>query len=205
MKICGITRASDAGLATAAGADAIGFVFWPRSPRTISPAQAASIWITGALVARVGVFVNESPDAVTAIVREARLTAVQLHGDESVDDYRSCGAPLIKAVGLSSPGDVSRIASLPADVTVLVDASDVVRRGGTGQVANWSLAAELARVRPIVLAGGLTPANVGEAIHHVRPWAIDVSSGVEAAPGIKDAAKLTALFEAVNVAAQEAR
>ena len=205
VKICGITRAEDAGLAAAAGADAIGFVFWPKSPRAVTPAQAAAIWTAGALIARVGVFVNESPVLVRDIVRDARLTAVQLHGDEQVEEYLSCGAPLIKAVSLPDEGAVSAAAALPANVTIMVDASDQVRRGGTGQLANWARAAELARVRPIILAGGLTPANVSDAIQQVRPWAIDVSSGVEASPGIKNAVSLTALFGAIGAAMQEAR
>lgn len=205
VKICGMTRAEDAGLAAAAGADAIGFVFWPKSPRAVTPAQAAAIWTAGALIARVGVFVNESPAIVRDVVREARLTAVQLHGDEQVEDYLSCGAPLIKAVSLSDASSVSGAAALPANVTLMVDASDHVRRGGTGQLADWARAAELARVRPIILAGGLTPANVADAIRQVRPWAIDVSSGVEISPGIKNAASLTALFGAIGSAMQEAR
>ena len=204
VKICGITRAEDAGLAAAAGADALGFVFWPKSPRVVTPAQAAAIWTAGALIARVGVFVNESPDIIRDIVRDARLTAVQLHGDEQVEEYVSCGAPLIKAVSLSDAASVSAAAALPATVTVMVDASDHVRRGGTGQLANWALAADLARVRPIILAGGLTPANVPVAFQQVRPWAIDVSSGVEDSPGIKNAASLTALFGAIGTAMQEA-
>jgi len=205
VKICGITRAQDAGLAAAAGADAIGFVFWPRSPRAVTPAQAAAIWTAGALIARVGVFVNESPATIGEIVREARLTAVQLHGDEQIEEYLSCGAPLIKAVSLSDAASVSAAAALPTNVTIMVDASDHVRRGGTGQLANWAHAAELARMRPIILAGGLNPANVPDAIREVRPWAIDVSSGVEISPGIKNAASLTALFGAIGTAMQEAR
>jgi phosphoribosylanthranilate isomerase len=205
VKICGITRTEDAGLAAAAGADAIGFVFWPKSPRAVTPSQAAAIWTAGALIARVGVFVNESPAVVRDIVRDARLTAVQLHGDEQIDEYLSCGAPLIKAVSLSDAASVSTAAALPANVTVMVDASDTVKRGGTGQLANWAHAAELARKRPIILAGGLTPVNVSDAIRVVRPWAIDVSSGVEASPGIKNPASLTALFDAIGTAMQEAR
>ena len=205
VKICGITRAEDAGLAAAAGADAIGFVFWTRSPRAVTAAQAGAIWTTGALVARVGVFVNESPATVRDIVREARLTAVQLHGDERVDDYGDCGVPVIKAVSLSDDASVSQAAGLPASVTVMVDASDHVKRGGTGQLANWTHAAALARRRPIMLAGGLTPANVADAIRQVAPWAIDVSSGVELSPGVKSGAALTALFDAIGATVQEAQ
>ena len=205
VKICGVTRAEDAGLAAAAGADAIGFVFWPKSPRAVTVDQAAAIWIAGALVARVGVFVNESPARVREIVRDARLTAVQLHGDESVEAYASVGAPLIRAVSLSDGEAVERAAALPASVTVLVDARDDEKRGGTGQRANWALAAQLAVRRPIILAGGLRPENVSAAVQQVRPWAIDVSSGVESSPGIKDSRQLTALFDAIGGTTQEVR
>ena len=205
VKICGITRAEDAGLAAAAGADAIGFVFWANSPRAVTVSQASAIWTAGALVARVGVFVNESPETIRQVVREARLTAVQLHGDESAEDFAGCGAPVIKAVSLSDPGSLEAAATLPASVTVLVDAKDDEKRGGTGRSANWALAAQLARLRPIILAGGLNSVNVVDAIQQVRPWAVDVSSGVETSPGIKNAADMSALFDAISGAVQEAR
>lgn len=197
VKICGITRDEDARAAAAAGADAIGFVLWPGSPRSIGVDSAAALAGDLPVVARVGVFVDASTDEVAAAVKAARLTAVQLHGDEDATGYRACGAPVIKAITLETGNDVDRAANLPDEVTVLVDASDPIRRGGTGRTVSWSLAAALARRRPILLAGGLTPANVADALDQVRPWGIDVSSGVERAPGVKDAEAIRALCVAV--------
>lgn len=207
IKVCGITRVEDAAAAVELGAAAVGFVFWPRSPRRIAVETAREIGgILPPFVARIGVFVDMPADDVARIVDDARLDGVQLHGDEKTDQYRQLQARLIKAVTLDSDTDVKAAATLPAHVTVLVDATDRVRRGGTGRVADWTNAAALAAQRPIILAGGLTAANVGDAIRQVRPWAVDVSSGVEAAPGVKNRERLEALFAAVNaVAAVEAR
>jgi phosphoribosylanthranilate isomerase len=204
VKICGITRAQDAMAAVRAGADALGFVMWPGSPRQVTPAQALAIARdVPALVTRVGVFVDETPRAVAAAVRAAGLHAVQLHGDEDPERYRSCGATLIKAVSLVDAADVARALASADDVTLLVDARDIVRRGGTGRLANWSLARTLARARPILLAGGLDAGNVGAAIRAVRPWGVDVSSGVETAPGRKSTRKITALMARIAKADRE--
>ncbi len=198
VKICGITREQDARAAAAAGADAIGFVFWPNSPRRIDPADAAGIGRTlPALLTRVGVFVNASPREVSRAVVEARLDAVQLHGEEDPEAYVSCRAAVIKVVTLASDVDVARARSISPSVTLLVDAKDVERRGGTGVRANWHFAQRLARVRPILLAGGLRPSNVSEAIRTVRPWGVDVSSGVEMRPGHKSAQQIDALLARV--------
>jgi phosphoribosylanthranilate isomerase len=198
IKICGLTRAEDAALAVKLGADAVGFVFWPRSPRAVDAHTARQIVETlPPEVARVGVCVNETPVAVAELVRAVGLNVVQLHGDEDVANYRHVGAALIKAVGLDSEDAVARALGLPGDVTVLVDAVDAVRRGGTGRLADWSRAARVARVRPVMLAGGLTADSVGAAMAAVEPWALDVSSGVELAPGIKDHDRLRAFFAAV--------
>jgi len=207
IKVCGITRVEDAATAAELGAAAVGFVFWPRSPRRIPIETAREIGgILPPFVARIGVFVDMPADDVVRIVDDARLDGVQLHGDEKTDPYRNLKARLIKAVTLDSDTDVKAAATLPAHVTVLVDATDRVRRGGTGRVADWTNAAALAAQRPIILAGGLTAANVGDAIRQVRPWAVDVSSGVESAPGVKSRERLEAFFAAVNaVAAVEAR
>jgi len=207
IKVCGITRVEDAATAAELGAAAVGFVFWPRSPRRIPIETAREIGgILPPFVARIGVFVDMPADDVVRIVDDARLDGVQLHGDEKTDQYRKLKARLIKAVTLGSDTDVMAAATLPAHVTVLVDATDRVRRGGTGRVADWTNAAALAAQRPIILAGGLTAANVGDAIRQVRPWAVDVSSGVESAPGVKSRERLEAFFAAVNaVAAVEAR
>ncbi|HEX7780182.1 MAG TPA: phosphoribosylanthranilate isomerase [Vicinamibacterales bacterium] len=198
VKVCGITRVEDASEAVRLGAAALGFVFWPASPRAISVQAAREV--TSAvppLVARVGVFVDASADDVARIADEVGLDAVQLHGDERIDGYARVKSRLIKAVTLNSDDDVFGAAALPAHVTTLVDATDRLRRGGTGQLADWSHAAALASRRPIILAGGLTAGNVAGAIKQVRPWALDVSSGVESAPGIKSRERLEAFFAAV--------
>jgi phosphoribosylanthranilate isomerase len=199
VKICGVTRWEDADLAIRLGADAIGFVLWDRSARYIAAAEAASIAARlPPFVTRVGVVVDIPAMQVADLARVAGLDAVQLHGDEPVAAYTGVAHRLIKAVSLEQEEDVARALALPADVTILVDAADRTRRGGTGQRANWAYAAELARVRPIVLAGGLTAETVGEAIDRVRPWAVDVSSGVEDAPGVKSARRLERFFEVLE-------
>jgi len=203
IKICGITRSEDAALAIAAGADALGFVLWPGSPRAMTTEQVAAIDTTGPLVARVGVFVNAAPAQVSAAVRAARLSAVQLHGDEDVSGYARLGTPVIKAIALSSERDVAQALALPPEVTVLIDHSDTERRGGTGSVANWELARQVSKSRPVILAGGLSSANVATALREVQPWGIDVSSGVESAPGIKSAERMRELFAAVSAAQRE--
>lgn len=199
VKICGIRRAEDATLAAALGAAAIGFVFWPDSPRAIAPADARAI--ADALppfVTRVGVFVDATPDEVRAVVAQAGLDVAQLHGDENPADYVAVGARLVKTVTLEDDAALERARAQPLPVTLLVDAADRRRRGGTGQRANWDRARQLAAVRPIILAGGLRADNVGDALAHVEPAAIDVSSGVESAPGIKSRDRLAALFDAVG-------
>jgi len=201
IKICGLTRVEDADLAVALGADAVGFVLWSPSPRVVSADDAATIARSlPPFVTRVGVFVNASPEAVGRLVAEIGLDVVQLHGDERVADYAGVARRLVKVVALSGEADVDSAMRLPLDVTVLVDAVDRERRGGTGARADWARAARVARERPVILAGGLSAADVGEAIGRVRPWAIDVSSGVEDRPGIKSAEKLRALFAAVAAA-----
>ena len=155
IKVCGITRLEDAQAAVDAGVEAIGFVFHAASPRRIRPEDAAAIGAgLPAFVMRVGVFVNAAPDEVARIVRDARLTAVQLHGEEAVEPYRSAGVPLVTAVALASEADVEAALRLPPDVTPLVDAVDRERRRGTGRLASWALAAQVAAARPTMLAGG---------------------------------------------------
>src|SRR5262245_31180272 len=199
VKVCGITRAEDAELAVQHGADAIGFVFWPRSPRVIGEDAARSIAASlPALIARVGVFVDAPVDVIRHVVDTVGLDVVQLHGDESVDAYRALPARLIKAVTLESDADVERASHLPPHVTVLVDATDPIKRGGTGRSADWSRAAELSRRRPVMLAGGLSADNAADAVREVQPWALDVSSGVESAPGVKSAEKIASLFAALR-------
>jgi phosphoribosylanthranilate isomerase len=198
VKICGLTQAEDAELAVELGADAVGFIFWPKSPRvtTIANVRAIGRSLPG-FVTRVGVFVNAPPDEVAATAAEAGLDAVQLHGDEDVAQYAGISARLIKGLPLDDDAAVQRVVDLPAEVTPLVDAADRERRGGTGRLADWSRAARVAAQRPVVLAGGLSVENVADAIRQVRPWAIDVSSGVEDAPGVKNAARMRQLFDAL--------
>jgi phosphoribosylanthranilate isomerase len=199
VKICGLTQLDDARLAVTCGADALGFVFWPRSPRITRPGSARAISrALPALVTRVGVFVDQSVDEVWTIVDDAGLDVVQLHGDESPGAYLDIGVRVIKAVALDAADSVERALRLPPDVSLLVDASDRDRRGGTGHLANWDRAARVAAERPILLAGGLTADNVAAAIRHVRPWGVDVSSGVESAPGIKDPERVKAFFAALG-------
>jgi phosphoribosylanthranilate isomerase len=198
VKICGLTRADDARLAVALGADAVGVILWDRSPRRVSPDEARAICgILPPFVTRVGVFVDASPAEVRAVVDHVGLDAVQLHGDERVEAYDAIPARLIKVVTIEDDAALAAATGLPATVTPLVDAADRDRRGGTGQLADWRRAATLAAVRSSILAGGLTPENVGRAVGEVRPWAVDVSSGVEDAPGVKSHDKLRAFFAAV--------
>jgi len=192
VKICGITRAEDAQAAIAAGADAIGFVFWPDSPRRVAVDVAKRIASTVS-VTTVGVFVDQPAGEVNQIADAVGLGVVQLHGAESVDYARQMTRPVWKALTLDAAID-----AWPPDIMVLLDAHDPARKGGTGLTIDWTRAAEIARRRQVLLAGGLKPENVGDAVAHVRPYGIDVSSGVEAAPGIKDPGRIKALFEALN-------
>jgi len=198
VKICGITRAEDAQLAVELGADAVGFVLWPGSPRAINSEIARSI--AGKIpktVTKVGVFVDPLPNDVAWLVEFIGLDTVQLHGQEAAEAFEWIGVPLVKAVRLDTDQDIERAADLPQYVTPLVDATDRRLMGGTGQVADWRRAGRLAARRPIMLAGGLVAANVAEAVRAVRPWAVDVSSGVERYPGVKDADRLIRFFQAV--------
>jgi len=189
VKICGITRLDDARHAVDHGADALGFVFWPTSPRYIAPERAAEIIATlPAHVIAVGVFVNESVEGIRDVAARAGIGAVQLHGDETPDYAAALTWPVWRAVTWEGADEVS--AAWPADTTWLLDAADPVRRGGTGVTVNWPRAAAVARTRRVVLAGGLTPENVAEAIAAVRPYGVDVSSGVEDSPGAKNLDKV---------------
>jgi phosphoribosylanthranilate isomerase len=195
VKICGLTRMEDAREAVEHGATAVGFVFWSDSPRFVDPFRARAIAATlPPFVSAVGVFVNQSVSYVNHVASLVRLTAVQLHGEETPSYALAVERPVIKAI-------VPRGQSFddwPSRVTLLVDADEPVRKGGTGSKADWAAAAAVARKRRVLLAGGLTPENIAEAVSAVRPFGVDVSSGVEAAPGIKDPRRLAALFRALQ-------
>lgn len=191
VKICGIGSLEDAEAAVEAGADALGFNFWPRSPRYITPEAAREIIANlPPFVANIGVFVNETQHAIEAIATDLRLAAVQLHGDESPDFCAGItAAKTIKAIRVTDGFQPNSIGRYPASM-ILLDTGLSGSYGGTGKTFDWSIAVECSRVALIMLAGGLTAENVGEAIAMVRPAAIDVCSGVEAEPGRKDLAKL---------------
>ena len=200
MKICGVTRLEDARLAAELGASAIGLVLWPGSPRYVERATAKEI--VAALppfISAVGVFVNQQDEA-EEIARDLGLTAVQFHGDEQPGSYRAFPIRVIKAVTVRDVSAREEAATVPASATVLLDAHDRVKRGGTGRVVDWEIAAMIARDRPVILSGGLSAENVADAIATVQPYAIDVSSGVESGPGRKDPMKLRDLFAALRAA-----
>ncbi len=196
--MCGICSVEDGRAAAAGGASAIGLVFWPGSPRAVDADTARAI--VAALpvgVPAIGVFVNQSVDEINSIVQHAGLFGVQLHGDEPLEIIPRIKRPVVRAMSLA---DVSTFDDVPSQVTVLLDAHDPARRGGTGRTINWHAARDIAARRPVVLAGGLTPENVAEAISIVRPYAVDVSSGVERKPREKDHARIDAFMRAVRAA-----
>ncbi len=204
VKICGITRAEDARAAALAGADAVGLVFYPPSPRAVDLERAqAAVAGLPAFVARVGVFVDPEPEAVRAAVAAAALDLLQFQGREPPELCRAFGRPYLKALRAAPGTDLAAEARRYSDAcAILVDTHRPGVPGGTGEAFDWSLIPpSLGRppgARPLVLAGGLHPGNVAEAVRRVRPWAVDVSSGVEAAPGIKDAALVAAFVREVQ-------
>lgn len=199
VKVCGVTRLEDACLAAELGASAIGLVFWPGSPRCIDAHRAAAITaLLPPSITTVGVFVDQPIEEVRAVAAAANLGAIQLHGSEPIDYARGLLPPVIKAVPVDARFRAESLDAFPSDITVLLDAHDPVRRGGTGKTIDWSAAASAAARRPVFLSGGLTPRNIREAVARVRPYGVDLSSGVEASPGVKDHAKLRELFEAVS-------
>ncbi|MGE3297032.1 MAG: phosphoribosylanthranilate isomerase [Porticoccaceae bacterium] len=203
VKICGITRETDAQAAADAGADAIGLVFHPASPRCVSLAMAASIVRSvGPFVTTVGLFVDAAPDRVREVLARTGIHLLQLHGSETPDYCAQFGVPFIKALRMAPGLDPATAAACyPAAAGLLFDAWDPVVAGGTGTGFDWSRLPVL-REQPLILAGGLAPANVAAAVRQVRPYAVDVSSGVEAAPGIKDPRLLRDFIEAAKAASR---
>ncbi len=203
IKICGITNEEDARVAVEAGADALGFILYRNSPRFVEAAMVKRI-IDGLppFVAAVGVFVNEDAAAVRRIMDECGLTLAQLHGDESAAYCEGLGRPSMKALRLKDRGTFLALAEFQGRANVrafVLDAFSDQAYGGTGQTVDWTLAAEAARASRVLLAGGLTPDNVAEAIRQVRPYGVDVSSGVEMRPGQKDHAKVRAFVQAARL------
>jgi len=210
VKICGITNPADARLATELGADALGFNFYEKSPRAVSPADAWEIRRKLApFVSAIGIFVDWKPSAVTALATSLRLDAVQLHGDEGARNVDDCSKqlPVIKALHMGPEFSEKQFSRFRSASAFLLDAAPNADKpkqfGGTGRTIDWPLARKLAATHRIILAGGLTPENVAEAIRTVRPYAVDVASGVESRPGKKDLGKLRAFFAEVARAQRE--
>jgi phosphoribosylanthranilate isomerase len=199
IKICGITRLADALAAVEAGADALGFNFYEGSPRYVPVKTAADISRQlPSFILRVGVFVNADEDFVMRAIGECGLTLLQFHGEEPPDFCLRFGLLSMKAFRIRDAGSLQLIPQFHTDA-YLLDAWSPDARGGTGGAFNWDLAIEAQRFgKPIFLAGGLTPENVGDAVRRVRPFGVDVASGVESAPGKKDAAKMQAFVRAVR-------
>ncbi len=209
VKICGLTTLEDTLAAADAGADMLGFNFYPASPRYITPGSCAAIVSRlrdrGFAVAAVGVFVNEDNELIRAVADDCGLDLLQLHGDEPPEALHALGSRAFKALRPASAAEaatlLARYGDRAAAPAVLLDGYRPGLYGGSGATGDWSLAAEVARQRPILLAGGLTPDNVAAAVRQVLPWGVDVASGVEDRPGRKDHAKVAAFIAAARGAA----
>jgi len=194
VKICGITRPEDALEAARLGADALGFNFWPGSKRYVAPADArAIVRRLPPFVTAVGVFVDAPREEILRAVAASGVQVAQLHGDEPPELCASLPLPVVKALRIANAHALAALAAYEVS-GFLLDAPSA-GYGGSGKTFDWSLATEAAAVVPVMLAGGLTPENVAEAIRAVRPWGVDVASGVERAPGVKDLAKLRRFIE----------
>jgi phosphoribosylanthranilate isomerase len=202
VKICGITNAEDAAIAVEAGADALGFVFYRESPRYINPTLARQIIMNlPPLVIPVGVFVDEDQQVVRSLMDDCGLEIAQLHGNESAIYCKELGRTILKALRVKDRSTFLAMAEYRGRAGVrgfVLDAFSEQAYGGTGQMIDWQLAAEAAKAANFLLAGGLTPDNVKKAIQAVQPYGVDVSSGVERAPGKKDHEKVRAFIRAVN-------
>jgi phosphoribosylanthranilate isomerase len=206
VKFCGITSIADARGAEEAGADMIGLVFYAGSPRYVSLENGAQIATSvSPFVLKVGVFVNPEAGDVVEAVRHCGLNMLQFHGEESPEFCTQFGVMSMKAFRIRDAGSLRELEKFPTDAWLL-DAYSKAGLGGTGESFNWELAVEAGKAgKPIFLAGGLTPENVGDAVRLVRPFAVDVSSGVESAPGKKDAGGMQAFIKAVRAAENTGR
>ena len=198
VKICGITRLEDALAAAAAGADAVGFNFWPGSKRFIAPQAARAIAARlPPFVTAVGVFVNQDPALVRTACLAAGCGAAQLHGDEPPGDAAAVGLPVLKAFRLAAADDLRALDGWPGTALLLDAPSEGY--GGSGRASDWALARRAVEAgRTVILSGGLTPENVASAVRAVRPWAVDVASGVESSPGVKDRERLARFVRAAK-------
>lgn len=203
LKICGVTLAAEAERLANLGVDALGVNFWPHSKRFVNPAAAAWLAPLAGRIARVGVFVNAGPDLPLQLFRQGLIDAAQLHGEETTGEIaslRDAGLPVIKARGVASRADLESLLAAGADA-ILADAPAAGQYGGTGRTIDWDLAREFTARHPqarLILAGGITPENAARALANVRPAALDVASGAELRPGIKDFAKVAALLAIIR-------
>jgi phosphoribosylanthranilate isomerase len=203
VKICGITRLEDALAAVRLGADAVGFNFWPRSKRYLAPGDARPIVLRlPAHVRAFGVFVDPTREEVLRAVELAGVGVAQLHGDEPPALCASLPVPVVKAIPVTDSHSLAPIVSYEVEA-FLLDAPSA-GRGGSGARFEWTLATEAAQVVRVWLAGGLTPENVAEAVRVARPYGVDVASGVETAPGVKDPGRMERFIAAARAAAEEA-
>jgi len=197
IKICGVTRAEDALAAVRLGADALGFNFWPGSRRHVSPAAARAIIARlPPFVTSVGVFVNQPEGEMRATAAESGIQVFQLHGDEPPELCSRLPLPVVKAIPVDQVRTLSKLLSYEVSAFLL----DTPSRGygGSGEPFDWSLAEGVSEVAPVILAGGLTPENVAAAVRAVRPYAVDVASGVESSPGVKDVIRMSRFVAAVR-------
>ncbi len=193
VKICGITRLEDALAAARLGADWLGFNFWPRAKRYVAPAAAAElVRAVPQGVVPVGVFVDPTAEELAEVVRLSGVRVVQLHGDETPAFCAAAPVPVVKGIRVKDEHSLAALASYEVSAFLLDSATPGY--GGSGQAFDWMLAAAAARSVPVWLAGGLVPENVAEAVRKVRPRGVDVASGVESSPGVKDAAKMEAFI-----------
>ncbi len=203
LKICGVTTAHDAERLVEMSVDALGVNFWPKSKRYLAPENAS--WLLGLSekILRIGVFVNESPARAIQLFHDGLIDVIQLHGDETPEDaapFRDAGIPFIKAIGVKSINDLERAAEFGASA-ILLDAHAPGVYGGTGEVFDWEVASNFRRKHPslpIILAGGIVPENAGLAAMSVKPAALDIASGAETSPGIKDFEKVAAFLTALH-------
>jgi phosphoribosylanthranilate isomerase len=204
VKICGITRVEDALAAADAGADLVGLNFWPGTPRCVARDRAAEIAeAVRGRVELVALFVDAPRDEILDVTEQLQTRLVQLHGDETAEFAEGlAGRRIIKAFRIAGEADLAALDGFPAS-TYLLDARVEGRRGGTGQVIDWDLARRAASYGRILLAGGLTPENVGEAVRRARPWGVDTASGVEDEPGTKNHERIRQFIDAARRAAKE--